>query len=138
MKHVNDLSTKPYFRCLYCPKFRTECGGMPTRGMDLKEWCEYLRTVKDAFHLTNAKIAETAEVSLTSVERIMAINDEQDIMRYTARRIEMVVLGNVSQHFCMNDESYVADKIAKLQEEIAYLKADNARKAKVIDRLLEK
>lgn len=138
MKVTSNPAAKPYFRCLACVKFRSECGGMPTRGMELHEWCEYLRIVKDAFHLTNAKIAETAEVSLTTVERIMALNIDQDIMRYTARRIEMVVLGNVGQHFCMNDESYAAETINKLQEEIEFWKAENARKAKVIDKLLEK
>lgn len=138
MKVVQNPNTKPYYKCLSCSKFRTECGGMPTRGMDLKEWCEYLRIVKEAFHLTNSYIASKAEVSLTTVERIMALNCDQDIMRYTARRIETVVLGNVGAHFCMNDDSYAAEHIEKLKREIEFLLQDNARKAKVIDRLLEK
>ena len=137
MKIRNDPSTKPYFRCLSCPQFRKECGGMPTRGMDLQEWCEYLRDVKEAFHLTNAYIAEKAEVSIATVERIMAINIDKDIKRYTARRIEMVVLGAVHQHFCATDHSFAAETIKRLQEEVAYWKKENDRKAKVIDKLID-
>ena len=137
MKTRSDPSTKPYFRCLSCAQFRKECGGMPTRGMDLKEWCEYLRDVKETFHLTNAYIAEKAEVSVATVERIMAINIDKDIKRYTARRIEMVVLGSVSQHFCSTDHSFAAETIKRLQEEVAYWKKENDRKGKIIDKYLD-
>lgn len=144
MKIRNDPSTKPYFRCLSCPQFRKECGGMPTRGMDLQEWCEYLRDVKEAFHLTNAYIAEKAEVSIATVERIMAINIDKDIKRYTARRIEMVVLGEVHQHFCATDHSFAAATIARLQEDVAYWKetaeewkAQSKRNGKIIDKYLD-
>jgi hypothetical protein len=39
--------------------------------MDLQNWCEYLRDVKDIAHLTNAKIAEEADVSVKTIERII-------------------------------------------------------------------
>ena len=109
---------------------------MPTRGMDLLEWCEYLRDVKEACHLTNAYISEKAEVSITTVERIMALNIDQDIMRSTARRIEMIVLGAVSQHFCASDTSSAAEAMKRLEEEAAFWKKENERKSKVIDKLL--
>ena len=89
MKTRHDPSTKPYFRCLNCPRFRRLCGGRPTRDMDLDEWCEYMRDVKDTFHLTNAYIAKESEVSLTTIENIMALNRTQDIMRATARRLNL-------------------------------------------------
>ena len=76
MKQMHDPSTKPYYKCLSCNRFRNVCGGIPTRGMDLKEWCEYMRDVKELAHLTNAYIAKEAEVSLKTIERIMAINIE--------------------------------------------------------------
>ena len=137
MKIRRDPSTKPYFRCLSCPQFRKECGGMPTRGLDLQEWCEYIRDVKEAFRLTNQYISEKAEVSVTTVERIMAINVDQDIRRATARRIEMVVLGNVGQHFCYRDHSFAAETIQKLQEEVAYWKKESDRKSRIIDKYLD-
>lgn len=137
MKVRHDPSTKPYFRCLHCAKFRKECGGMPTRGMDLKEWCEYLRDVKETFRLTNAYIAHEADVSVTTIERIMAIDTSKDIIRGTARRIETVVLGAVGNHICELDGSAETEKIKSLLEENAYWKKENDRKAKIIDKYLD-
>lgn len=146
MKARQDPSNKPYYRCLSCPKFRCECGGRPTRDLDLKNWCEYMRDVSDVFHLPNAYIAKEAEVSIKTVDRIMAINCDQDIMRSTARRIELVVLGPVFRHICDLDfeASNSTDRIAKLEAELASAKEDAAywrkesdRKAKIIDKYLD-
>jgi hypothetical protein len=138
MKARQDPSTKPYYKCLSCPRFRKGCGGIPTRGMDLQEWCEYLRDVKDIAHLTNAKIAEAADVSIKTIERIMAINIDQDIRRATARRIELVIIGPVSEHTCYidHDPTAATETINKLRAELEYWKKENDRKAKIIDRLL--
>ena len=139
MKPRQDPSTKPYFRCLSCQRFRKTCGGMPTRGMDLKSWCEYIRDVKDFARLTNAFIAQEADVSIKTIERIMAINDEQDIMRATARRIELAVVGAVGKHICEldYDDDAASKTIEKLNAEVEYWKKENDRKAKTIDKLLE-
>ncbi len=139
MKKRQDPSTKPYYRCLSCPRFRKICGGLPTREMDLQNWCEYMRDVSDIFHLTNEYIAQEAEVSVTTVERVMAINTKQDIMRANARRIELVVLGPVGKHICELDYDAIAttERINRLLSEIEYWKKENDRKAKMIDKLLD-
>lgn len=139
MKTRQDPSTKPYFRCLSCHKFRKVCGGIPTREMDLQNWCEYMRDVKEIAHLTNADIAREADTSVKTIERIMAINVEQDIMRATARRIELAVIGPVCKHICEldYDDSTAAERINKLLDEIQYLRKENDRKAKIIDRYLD-
>ena len=139
MKVRHDPSAKPYFRCLSCPKFRKECGGMPTRGMDLEEWCEYIRDVMAFFHLTNAYVAKEADVSIKTMEWISAINITHDIMRSNARRIEMVVLGSVGKHICEldHDDGAEAERINSLLAEVAYWKKENDRKAKIIDKYLD-
>ena len=139
MKTRSDPSTKPYCRCLSCPRFRNICGGIPTRGMDLQEWCEYMRDVKELAHLTNAGIAADAEVSVKTIERIMAINFEHDIMRATARRIELAVIGPVGKYSCWHNsiENDPAEQIAKLQAEVEYWRKENDRKAKIIDKYLD-
>ena len=139
MKTRTDPSTKPYFKCLSCPMFRKVCGGMPTRGMDLKEWCEYMRDVKDIAHLTNAFISKESDVSITTIERIMAINVDQDIMRSIARRIELVVLGTVGKHICEHDYDVTAaeETINNLRAEVEYWRKENDRKAKIIDKYLD-
>ena len=138
MKTRQDPSTKPYYRCLSCARFRKSCGGRPTRDMDLQNWCEYMRDVKELARLTNAYIAKEADVSIKTIERIMAINIEQDIMRATARRIELVVIGPVGDHTCYldYDDSTATEKINRLIAENEYLRKENERKAKIIDRYL--
>ena len=139
MKPRQDPSTKPYYRCLSCDRFRKTCCGRPTRDMDLQTWCEYMRDVKEHFHLTNAYIAKEADVSIKTIERIMAINIEQDIMRATVRRIELVVLGPVGDHTCYLDYSddTAAVRINRLLAEIEFWKKENDRKARIIDKYLD-
>ena len=146
MKELQDLSTKPYYRCLLCPDFRIMCGGMPTRGLGLKEWCECIRDVMDFFHLSCAYVAKEADVSQRTVERIHAVNIDQDIMRSTCRRIEIVVFGHATRLLCKMDyNATTADEqiialqaeIASLREDVAYWRKENDRKAKIIDKYLD-
>ena len=138
MKIRPDPSTKPYCRCLSCQRFRKNCGGIQTRDMDLQSWCEYMRDVKELAHLTNAQIAKEADVSIKTIERIMAINCEQDIMRSTARRIELVIVGQVGEHTCYMDygEGTSAERIRQLEMQVDFLRQENERKAKIIDKYL--
>lgn len=144
MRKQYDTTTKPYYRCLSCPRFRVLCGGRPTRDMDYKNWCEYIRDIMDAYRLTIAYVAEKAEVSPKRVELIRAIKEDQDIMRATARRIEQVVIGPATNHICdMDYDSTVTGKIAKLEAELAaakedvtYWRKENDRKAKILDKYL--
>lgn len=139
MKTRNDPSTKPYYRCLSCPRFRHTCAGLPTRDMTLQEWCEFVRDVSDAFHLSNSYIAEKADVSIKTVEMIEALNCGKDIMRSTARRIEIVVFGPVGSHTCYleHDPTEAREQIEKLRAEAEYWKKECDRKAKIIDKLLD-
>ena len=139
MKARQDPSTKPYYRCLSCSKFRKACGGIPTRDLDLQNWCEYMRDVKEIAHLTNAYISKEAEVSIKTIERIMAVNFEQDIMRSTARRIERVVIGPGAKYFCDldYDGSAATDRINALLAQVEHLRKENERYAKIIDKYIE-
>lgn len=138
MKARHDSHNKHY-KCFSCQEFRKSCGGIPTREMDLKSWCEYITAVMDMFHLTSAYVAKAADVSLKTMERICAANDEQDIMRSTARRVEMVVLGGVGNHTCLFDQGGAAsmEELNQLRAEVAYWRKENDRKAKIIDKYLD-
>ena len=114
--------------------------------MDLLTWCEYMCDIMDSAHLTIAYVAEKAEVSIKTIERIRSLNTEQDIMRSTAQRIEQVVIGPVIRHICDLDyEAGVAtEKITQLEAElaaakaeVAYWRKENDRKAKIIDKYLD-
>ena len=69
----------------------------------------------------------------------MAINCEQDIMRATARRIELVVIGQVGDHVCYQDygDGTAADRINRLQMEVEYWRKENELKAKIIAKYLD-
>ena len=107
--------------------------------MSLTEWCEYICDVMDAFHLTSTYVANGAEVSIKTMERIRAINCEQDLMRGTTRRIEQVVLGPVGEHSCYQDhnDSASAERINQLMQQVEFLRKENDRKAKIIDKYLD-
>lgn len=139
MKQRQDPSTKPYFKCLSCPRFRKLCGGIPTRDMDMQNWCECVRDVMDFFHLTNAYVAEKSESSIKTIERIRALNIDQDIMRGTARRIELVVFGPAGNHACYldHDPTATTELINQLRAEVEYWRKENDRKAKIIDKYLD-
>ena len=139
MKTRPDPSTKTYYRCLSCPRFRKLCGGRPTRDMDLQNWCEYICDVMDKFHIKNSEVVKGADVSEKTMERIRAINCEQDMMRGTTRRVEQFVLGPVGDHTCYldYDDGTAAERIQRLLMEIEFWRKENDRKNKIIDRYLE-
>ena len=145
MKTRKDISTKPYYKCFICDRFRKTCGGMPTRDMTLPEWEEYMRDIRDYFGLSNEYITEKAESSSGTTERIMAGNSKQDIMRATARRYELAEIGPVGEFACYLDHDHIAAEqiaalqaeIASLREAVAFLKKENDRKAKIIDKYLD-
>ena len=84
-------------------------------------------------------IAKEADISIKTVERIVALKYDQDIMRATSRRFELAVIGPVAKHFCDidYDGSAAAERISALLAEIEYWKKENDRKAKIIDKYLD-
>ena len=98
-----------------------------------------MRDVKELAHLTNKDIAKESEVSEKTIERLMSLNYENDIMRATARRIELAIIGPVGDHTCYMDYSSdtAAERINRLLAEIEFWKKENDRKAKIIDKYLD-
>ena len=93
-----------------------------TSAMTLERWCEFMRDMKEVNGLTNAYIAEKAEVSIKTVERIMSGDISQDIMRDTARRIEDAIIGSSNQYPCylafeesLPDETKLNDAMRELE-----------------------
>lgn len=161
MKIKLELAVKPYARCLSCKHRKVRCNGISPSSMDLLTWSAYMRDTKEHDKLTNAYVADKASVSIKTIERIMALNCDQDIMRDTARRIEHVILGSENQHIChlsleenapaetaklidsfVNEIQTIREEaktqIERLRSEIDYLRLENDRKAKVIDKFLDK
>ena len=138
MKQLQALSEKPDYRCMICPDFRNLCGGMPTRGLDTKEWCELIRDVMDYIGLSCAYVAKESKVSQRTVERVHAIKMDQDIMRSVCRQIEIVVLGHATRLLCKMDHDAAANAalVERLLKENEHLRKETERYAKIIDKYL--
>lgn len=128
MKTKTDFSKKPYNRCLFCHhRIEKRCDGARSSAMELQRWCEYMRDMKEANGLTNAYIAEASGVSLKTIDRIIAMKCEQDIMRETARRIENAIIGSSNQYPCIlaYEESVPnhANKLSETMKDLEYTRS---------------
>ena len=94
MKKTVIFTDEPYKACLDCShRAATRCKGPRTSNMPLLEWCKFIRAVKEKAGYTNIEVAEGSGVSLSTVESIMSLSRDKDILRDTARAIENFVLG---------------------------------------------
>ena len=139
MKKQTNTAEKTYNRCLSCQHRRVHCKGLSPSDMPLDLWCEYMKDMKAVNKLTNAEISEQSGVSLKTVEKIMALNTEQDFMRDTARRIESVILGSEGAYPCclsfmeanMPDEK----KFGDVQHELEHALAENLEYKAVLENI---
>ena len=115
MKKVLDFTDKPYYKCLVCSHFSEKRCGIPLSRLPLYDWCACIRVVKEAKHLTNAYVAEKADVSIKTIEKIVALNCDQDIRRDTARRIEDAVFGEPFGIVCYLE---MADSVPEASERL--------------------
>ena len=91
----------------------------------------------DYIGLSCAYVAKESGVSQRTVERIHAVNIDQDIMRSTARQIEIVVFGHATRLLCKRDHDVMAtEKIAALQAALESVTKDRDRLAKIIDKYI--
>lgn len=130
MKKQSNYSDKPYNRCLDCHHRKDKkCDGPRTSAMDLHRWCEFMRDMKEANSLTNSYIADKSGVSIKTIERLMALKSDQDIMRETARLIEDAIIGSSNQYPCyLAFEATMPDNTQQLTEatrELERALADN-------------
>ena len=139
MKTKHDFSAKPYNRCLSCAHRQIRCDGPRTSAMDLHRWCEFMRDMKEINGLTNSYIAEKSGVSLKTIERLMAQNIDQDIMRETARRIEDAIIGSSNQYPCiLAYEENIPQDTQKLNDALRELERamnDNKENRQLLDNI---
>ena len=103
MKKTVTFTDEPYVACLDCSHRRDgRCNGPRTSTMSLQEWSKFMRAVKEADGLTNKEIEERTHhmVSLKTIEHIMAMKCDRDIMRDTAAMIENAIIGSSTRYPC--------------------------------------
>ena len=116
MKNNTNFTERSYDRCISCHhRKENRCNGPRTSDMELHRWCEFMRDMKIANGLSNAYVAEKSGVSIKTIDRIMALHSEQDIMRETARLIEAAVMGSYNNYPCyLAYEEIMPDNSAQL------------------------
>lgn len=139
MKTRPDYSSKPYNRCLSCQHRKVRCDGPRTSAMEFPRWCEFMRDMKEVNGLSNEYIASEADVSVRTVDRIMALKCDQDIMRETARRIENVVIGSSNQYPCFlafeEENQPDVQKMNDAMRELERVLADNEDYREALDKI---
>ena len=137
MKKVLDFADKPYYKCLVCSHFSEKRCGIPLSRLPLADWCVCIRVVKEAKHLTNAYVAEKADVSIKTIEKIVALNCDQDIRRDTARRIEDAVFGDPCDIVCYleiaNSVPEASERLSSAMIELERALSDNEDIRKAMD-----
>ena len=123
MKKTVIFKDEPYRACLDCShRAATRCQGPRTSNMPLLEWCKFIRAIKEAAGYTNTEVADGADVSLSTVESVMSLNRDKDIMRDTARRIENFVLGVGTGYPCyLAFEENIPDVSQRVSKDLSEL-----------------
>ena len=157
-----NFGEKTYNLCLGCEHLGVRCNGPRTSAMTLERWREFMRDMKEVEGLTYAEISARTNPPIparTIEKKLSPGGDGQDIMRETARSIETAILGS-TEHPCYlssvmspsdtaNIKNLLEAEIARLtaelsaikaesQKKIDYLLAENQRKDRIIDKLLDK
>lgn len=95
-----SLEEKPYNRCITCDHIGITCDGPNFLAMSMERWCEWVVLRKDYLGWTNARIAELANVSTVSVNRITSSN-VKDLRMTTMQAITRVLVnGTWGQYPC--------------------------------------
>ena len=101
MKKQIIFTDEPYYACLDCShRAAGRCNGPRTSSMTLEEWCKFMRAMKETNGITNKEIEKRTNISVKTIEKIMAINCDHDIMRDTARIIENAIIGSSTSYPC--------------------------------------
>ena len=140
MKKTVIFADEPYKACLDCShRAATRCKGPRTSNMTLLEWCKFIRAIKEAAGYTNIEVSEGADVSLSTVESIMSLNRDKDIMRDTARLIENFVLGVGTGYPCyLAFEENVPDVSQRVSNAMHELERDlDEKHHEALDKLRE-
>lgn len=124
-KSPQNYEEKPYNMCLNCAHIGKNCDGPNFLAMSTERWCEWVRLRKEYLGWTNAKVAENAEISKVSVDRIMS-GHIKDVRTTTMQAVtKALVNGTWGQYPC----ALAALEGAENDSNVLSCECDNLRKA---------
>ena len=128
------LEEKPYNMCVICAHIGKRCDGPNFLAMSIERWCEWCKLRKRHLGWTSDHVAELANVSKVSVDRVMQ-GDVKDMRITTMQAItKALVNGTWGQYPCvmaatgMDESAAATAQCKKLFEEIDKLKDENEKK----------
>lgn len=65
------IAVKPYNQCIKCDYLGVKCDGPNVIAMSKERFCEWCRQLKEERGWTNAKLAEVAEISKATIDKMM-------------------------------------------------------------------
>ena len=129
-----SLQEKPYNRCINCIHIGELCDGPNFLAMEIERWCEWCRLRKEYLGWTNAHVAELADVSKVSVDRVMRV-DAKDLRLSTMQAITRVLINGIwGKYPCVLAATGSIDAVecSKLRDEIVKLKEDHKAELDVL------
>ena len=66
------IAVKPYNQCIKCDYLGVKCDGPNVIAMSKERFCEWCRQLKEERGWSNAKLAEVAEVSKATIDKMMS------------------------------------------------------------------
>lgn len=93
------IAIKPYNQCIKCAHIGIKCDGPNVVAMSKERFCEWCRQRKEELGWSNAKLAEIAEVSKPTVDRILS----GKIPGLNAETMSTITCALVYGHACPND-----------------------------------
>lgn len=98
MKRKLNFEDKPYNRCLFCQKRRSDppqCNGPRTASMTTERWREFMRDLKSVDDITYDELSERTggQLSAASIQNSLAPGAAGDMTREKARLIENAIFG---------------------------------------------
>ena len=95
------LEEKPYNICISCSKLGQSCDGPNFLAMSVERWCEWCHLRRDHLKWKNQNIADKANVSKVSIDRIMT-GDVKDLRITTMQAVtKALVNGSWGQSPCV-------------------------------------
>lgn len=91
------LEEKPHNICVSCPKIGQTCDGPNFLAMPLERFCEWCKLRRDFLGWKNQLVADKANVSKISVDRIMA-GDVKDLRITTMQAVAKALVNGVWGH----------------------------------------
>ena len=91
------LEEKPYNICISCPKIGQTCDGPNFLAMSIERFCEWCRLRRDYLGWKNQLVADKANVSKVSVDRIMT-GDSKDLRITTMQAVARALVNGVWGH----------------------------------------